>query len=253
MRSITTAPTLVPVPFPRQHQRQEQQWRDLSHMTSLVDFYMELISPDAAVTALHTFYDLMPDNISLLIRCVLCYIGRMCGVVCVCMRVCVLNLLMCVVWVWNFRMKQCCAVWKLMWKKWYPERPCVCVCNHAHRPSYYGDVHLQVCGEGRGGRTDAQGSQFVCQCHLRQGAQPPPVETVSSCFSFEGAVLGCFFWCACVCLERLDLWQFGPVSSFSMHGHACMLMSMWECVCVRACVRACMRVCASMHMDGMNF
>ena len=95
MRSITTAPTLVPVPFPRQHQRQEQQWRDLSHMTSLVDFYMELISPDAAVTALHTFYDLMPDNISLLIRYLLCYIGRMCGVVCVCMRVCVLNLLMC--------------------------------------------------------------------------------------------------------------------------------------------------------------
>lgn len=122
------------------------------------------------------------------------------------------------------------------------------MCNHTHRLSYYGDVHLQVCGEGRGGGTDAQGSQFVCQCHLRQGAQPPPVETVSSCFSFEGAVLGCFFWCACVCLESGET---GSVAvwpcQFFFHAWACVHAHEY----VRVCVCVCM--CASMHMDGKNF
>ncbi|KAK7500148.1 hypothetical protein BaRGS_00008695 [Batillaria attramentaria] len=69
-RSITTAPTLVPIRFPRQHQTQQQQWRDLSHVTNLVEFYVSMVPPDSRATALQTFYDLMPDNIPLLIRCV---------------------------------------------------------------------------------------------------------------------------------------------------------------------------------------
>lgn len=71
VRSITTAPTLLTVPFPRQHGPHSQQWRDLSHVTDLVEFYLELLPEDASLTALQTFYDLMPSNISLLIRYVL--------------------------------------------------------------------------------------------------------------------------------------------------------------------------------------
>ena len=73
----------------------------------------------------------------------------------------------------------------------------------------------QVCGEGHSGGTDTQGSQFMCQCRLRQGAQPPPLETVSSClfFLFEGEGDHGLLVLLCLCLRvwkdsRFSLYKF---------------------------------------------
>ncbi|KAL8595355.1 hypothetical protein ACOMHN_020108 [Nucella lapillus] len=72
LRSVSTAPTLLPDPFPLRQGPlpRPQVCRDLSHVTSLVECYLELLAPDALASALHTFCDLMPDNIALLTRCV---------------------------------------------------------------------------------------------------------------------------------------------------------------------------------------
>lgn len=71
LRSVTTAPTLLPAPYWRRQRCKQPLWRDFSHVNALVDFYIMLVAPDTQATALQTFLDLMPSNVLLLIRSVL--------------------------------------------------------------------------------------------------------------------------------------------------------------------------------------